>query len=38
MAVRNATQIIAGGLLLVTLTGCATASLQQATGGVEQGR
>jgi hypothetical protein len=29
MAVRNATQIIAGGLFLVTLTGCATASLQQ---------
>lgn len=29
MAVRNATKIIASGLLLVTLTGCATASLQQ---------
>jgi hypothetical protein len=29
MAVRNVTKIIASGLLLVTLSGCATASLQQ---------
>jgi hypothetical protein len=29
MAVRNATKIIASGMLLVMLTGCATASLQQ---------